>query len=85
MVKDITSKKMFGGSGAFIDAKMFALIDSSGALHFKCDETNEARYLEAGAEKRGRMPYREVSQDVWDADDDALLVWADLSADIARG
>lgn len=80
---DVTSKKMFGGYGVFIDAKMFALIDSSGALYFKCDETNEDRYQEVGAEKHGRMPYREVPQDVWD-DDDELLVWAGLSADIAR-
>ena len=80
---DVTSKKMFGGYGVFIDAKMFALIDSSGALFFKCDETNEDRYLEVGAEKHGRMPYRAVPQDVWDVDDE-LLVWALLSADIAR-
>lgn len=80
---DVTTKKMFGGYGVFIDAKMFALIDSTGALYFKCDETNEDRYLEVGAEKHGRMPYREVPQDIWD-DDDELLVWAGLSADIAR-
>jgi DNA transformation protein len=81
---DVTSKKMFGGYGVFIDAKMFALIDSTGGLYFKCDETNEDRYLEVGAEKHGRMPYREVPQEVWDDDDD-LLDWAHLSADIARG
>lgn len=36
-----------------------------------------------GADKHGRMPYRVVPQDVWD-DDDAVLEWAQLSADIAR-
>lgn len=81
---DVSSKKMFGGFGVFIDAKMFALIDSTGALYFKCDESNEARYLDVGAEKHGRMPYREVPDDVW-GDDDELLVWAGLSADVARG
>jgi DNA transformation protein len=84
VIGDVTSKKMFGGYGVFIDAKMFALIDSTGALYFKCDESNEGRYLEVGAEKHGRMPYREVPQEVWD-DDDTLLEWAGLSADIARG
>ena len=80
---DVSSRKMFGGYGVFIDAKMFALIDSSGALYFKCDETNEDRYLEVGAEKHGRMPYRAVPRGVWDDDDD-LLSWARLSVDIAR-
>ena len=51
---------------------------------FECDATNEDRYLEVGAEKHGRMPYREVPEDVW-ADDDVLLEWARLSADVARG
>jgi len=80
---DVSAKKMFGGYGVFIDAKMFALIDSSGAVYFKCDSTNQDRYLEVGAAKHGKMPYREVPQDVWD-DDDAVIEWAQLSADIAR-
>jgi DNA transformation protein len=80
---DVTTRKMFGGYGIFIDAKMFALIDSTGAIHFKCDETNDERYVAVGAEKHGRMPYREVPEDVW-ADDDVLVEWARLSADIAR-
>ena len=81
---DVTTKKMFGGYGVFIDAKMFVIIDSTGALFFKVDETNEDRYLAVGAEKHGRMPYREVPENVW-ADDDTALEWASLSADIARG
>jgi DNA transformation protein len=80
---DVTTKKMFGGYGVFIDAKMFALIDPSGLIHFKCDDTNEDRYLAVGAERHGRMPYYEVPEDVW-ADDDTMLEWARLSADIAR-
>lgn len=80
---DVTTKKMFGGYGVFIDTKMFALIDSTGALFFKCDESNEGRYLEVGADKHGRMPYREVPADVWEGDDE-LIAWAQLSADIAR-
>jgi len=83
VIGDVASKKMFGGYGVFIDAKMFALIDSSGALFFKCDESNEGRYLEVGADKHGRMPYRELPQEIWD-DDYKLLEWAQLSADIAR-
>lgn len=79
---DVTTRKMFGGYGIFVEAKMFALVDSDGAIHLKCDDTNEDRYLAVGARKHGRMPYRELPDDVW-ADDDRLLEWAQLSADIA--
>lgn len=80
---DVTTKKMFGGFGIFIDTKMFALIDTTGAIYFKCDGTNEDRYVAVSAERHGRMPYRHVPEDVW-ADDDATIEWAQLSADLAR-
>ena len=80
---DVTTKRMFGGYGVFIDTKMFALIDSTGALHFKCNGSNEDRYIEVGAEKHGKMPYREVPEDVWN-NDDTLIEWAQLSVDAAR-
>ena len=79
---EVTSKKMFGGLGIFVDGKMFAIVDRDGGLYFKCDDTNVQRYIDAGAEKHG-MPYYQVPADVW-ADDDRIIEWAKLSADIAR-
>lgn len=80
---ELTHKKMFGGVGVFIDTKMFVIIDKHGGVFFKCDDSNVQRYLDVGAEKHG-MPYYQVPVDIWD-DDDAVIEWAQLSADIARG
>lgn len=80
---EVTSKKMFGGVGIFVDGAMFALIDSGGSLFFKVGETNEQAYAGAGSERHGRMPYAEVPAEVW-ADDASLVEWAGWSADLAR-
>ena len=79
---DITTRKMFGGVGIFVDAKMFVILDKEGGVYFKCDDSNVQRYLDIGSRKHG-MPYYQVPADVW-VDDDAMLEWARLSADIAR-
>ena len=79
---NVTNKKMFGGFGIFVDAKMFAIIDKHGGVFFKCDQSNVQQYLDVGSEKHG-MPYYEVPADVW-SDEDSMLEWAQLSADIAR-
>jgi len=79
---DIAHKKMFGGVGVFIDTKMFVIIDKFGGVFFKCDDSNVQRYIDVGADKHG-MPYYQLPADIW-ADDDAVLEWAQLSADIAR-
>jgi DNA transformation protein len=81
---DVTSKRMFGGYGIFIEGKMFALIDAEQTVHFKVDGSNEQPYLDAGALKHGRMPYRQVPETVW-TDEADCLEWAQRSADIALG
>jgi DNA transformation protein len=80
----IRTKKMFGGYGVFEGDKMFALIDSSGQVFFKVDESNQARYKEAGSEKHSRMPYYHVPDDVFE-NDDLLEEWAGLSIGISKG
>ena len=79
----VHTKKMFGGYGVFEEDKMFALIDSSGQVFFKVDESNQARYEEAGSEKHSRMPYYRVPDDVY-WDDDLLKEWAVLSIGLSK-
>jgi DNA transformation protein len=81
---NIRTRKMFGGYGVFEEDKMFALIDSSGQVFFKVDETNQARYDESGSKKHSRMPYYRVPDDVL-GDDDLLEEWAGLSIRISKG
>lgn len=80
----IRVKKMFGGYGVFDTDKMFALIDSSGRLFFKADDTNRARYEQAGSEKHFRMPYFRVPDEVFN-DDKLLEEWARESIGISKG
>lgn len=80
---EVTSKKMFGGVGVFIEGSMFALIDSGGSLFFKVGDANQQAYEDAGSERHGRMPYAEVPAQVW-ADDRTLVEWARWSAELAR-
>jgi DNA transformation protein len=81
---NIRTKKMFGGYGVFEEDKMFALIDSSGQVFFKVDESNRASYEEAGSEKHSRMPYYRVPDEVFE-DDGLLKEWAGLSIGISKG
>ena len=80
----IRVKKMFGGYGIFEGDKMFALIDSSGRLFFKVDDTNRSRFEGAGSEKHARMPYFSVPGEVL-GDDDLLEEWARISIGVSKG
>jgi len=84
MLGDIRAKKMFGGYGIFEEDKMFALIDSTGRVFFKIDDTNQARFEEAGSEKHARMPYFSVPEKVL-GDDELLEEWALISISISKG
>lgn len=57
---DVTSTKVFGAAVIFIDAEMFAPIDSPGAIRLTCDETDEERDLAVGAQRHGRLPFLPV-------------------------
>ena len=47
---EVSQRKMFGGYGIFESAVMFALVDSQGEVFFKADDSNRARFENAGAE-----------------------------------
>ena len=80
---DVSSRKMFGGYGIFESAAMFALVDSQGGVFLKVDDSNRERFEDAGADKHGRMPYYQVSQQVLD-DAEQLRDWARPSIAIAH-
>lgn len=84
----VTTKKMFGGIGIFLDGLMFAKISGDGTLYFRVDDSNRADYEGLGAEqfhsgsKKKGMPYYIVPTQI--IDDNALLVkWAKIAHDVA--
>jgi DNA transformation protein len=80
---DVSSRKMFGGYGIFESSAMFALVNSQGELFLKVDDSNRARFDDAGAKQHGKMPYFQVPSDVME-DSDALRDWAGVSLVIAH-
>ena len=54
---EVTSKRMFGGYGMFLDGNMFALVTRNDELFLKADDVNKAAFLERGSKSHGRMPY----------------------------
>lgn len=88
-VGPVTSKRMFGGAGIYLDGLFFALVDDD-VLYFKVDESNRAGYEAAGmkpfkpfGEESYSMGYFEVPIDVLE-DRDQLQQWANKSLEVAR-
>ena len=86
----LTSRRMFGGAGIFIEGKMFALI-ADDTLYLKADDSNRDRFTGAGCrqfqpwpDKPAVMPYYEVSTEVLE-DPDLLSEWAGGSITAALG
>ena len=85
----VTSRKMFGGAGLYLDGTMFALI-AYDTLYFKVDDTNRSDFEAAGMEPFRPfdetsyvMSYYEVPIDVLE-DSDELVVWARNALAAAR-
>jgi len=87
----VTSRKMFGGAGLYLDGTIFALI-AYDTLYFKVDETNRSDFEKAGMEPfqpfddtSYAMNYYEVPIDVLEESDE-LVAWArDALAAARRG
>lgn len=77
----VTSKKMFGGVGFFLDGLMFAKLTGEGTPHFRVDDTNRADYERLGASqfnsdsKKKSMPYYEVPAQILE-DEQQFVAWA---------
>lgn len=80
---DVTSKKMFGGHGVFLNAKMFGMIDSKGRVFFKVNDDHKAKFAFAGSEPHSRMPYMSVSQEVFN-NTEQLVDWAKKSTALLK-
>nr|MBN2278302.1 TfoX/Sxy family protein [candidate division Zixibacteria bacterium] len=77
----ITSRRMFGGLGLYLEGVFFALV-SDNVLYFKVDEVNRRDYETAGmapfspyGENSYSMSYYEVPEEIIE-DDQALAAWS---------
>ncbi len=78
----VTPRAMFGGVGLYLDGLFFALIDDD-TLYFKTDDSNRARYEQAGSKPFCPFPdrpdppmaYWQVPAEVLE-DPDQLAAWA---------
>jgi DNA transformation protein len=80
----VVTKRMFGGFGVFLDGTMFALVDPSGGVFLRGDDTTAGEFASAGSAKHGRMPYWEMPDTVR-SNADQLEVWAQRALTIAEG
>lgn len=77
----ITSRKMFGGVGIYIDGVFCAIVGSSNRFYLRVGDSNVDDYQREGMEKfSGRkgssgMPYYEVPEHVLE-DEGVLREWA---------
>jgi len=91
-IPGITSKRMFGGYGFYLDGYIFAIIVDD-ELYFKTDESIEPEFESRGSnpfiydghKKKGpvKMPYWKVPIDIQE-DQGALEQWVRRSAQISR-
>ena len=84
----VTSRKMFGGAGLYLEGVFFGLI-ADDVLYFKVDDSNRPDYEAAGmgpfrpfAEKSQVMQYYEVPVDVLE-DREQLSRWANKAMAVA--
>jgi DNA transformation protein len=78
----VISRAMFGGVGLYLDGLFFALIDDD-TVYFKTDDSNRARYEQAGSRPFCPYPdrpdhslgYWQVPAEVLE-DPDQLAAWA---------
>ena len=88
---NLSSRKMFGGAGIYLDGLMFVLI-ADGDIYLKADATNLGRFIQASCPpyvyhgKDGKvmeMSYRRMPDDALD-DAHEALVWGRLGFEAAR-
>lgn len=78
----VTARRMFGGVGLYLDGLFFALIDDD-TLYFKADDSNRARFQQAGSKPFCPFPDRpEQAMSYWQVpaevleDPEELAAWA---------
>ena len=64
-LRDITSKKMFGGHEIFHEGKVFGIIDSKGRAFIKADDDIKQEMIKLGSEQHSRMLYYSISEEAF--------------------
>lgn len=92
-IEGITSRKMFGGYGIYLDGNIFAIITDDAELRFKVDDSNRSQYEELGStpfvytghKKRGpvTMNYYLVPEEIME-DREKIEAWAQQSASLSK-
>lgn len=81
-IEGITSKRMFGGAGIFIDKKMFGMVTGHGLYALKTNADTRLKYEAEGGEQFMSMPYHVIPERVFH-DQDTFLTWVEESIQIA--
>ncbi|MDX8353305.1 TfoX/Sxy family protein [Cognatiyoonia sp. IB215182] len=71
----VTSRKMFGGLGLYLDAAIFALVSSEGRIYVKTTPETAAMLADEGAEQFHNMPYWSLPESALD-DPETACDWA---------
>jgi DNA transformation protein len=91
-ISDITSRKMFGGYGVYLDGVIFAIITADGELRFKANDETKEQYESLGGKqfiytghKKGPMPmpYWQVPAEIME-DRERIAEWAHEAAEISK-
>jgi len=92
-IKGITSRKMFGGYGLYLDGAIFSIITDVDELRFKVDDSNREQYEAIGStpfiyhghknRKPTIMNYYLIPKEIME-DRDTLHEWVEQSAALSR-
>ena len=83
-IDGVTSERMFGGYGLYLEGVIFGIITSDSVLYFKVDETNKSAFESRGSEpfvytghkhkKSVTMPYWRVPEEIME-DKDMVVIY----------
>ncbi len=89
-LEEVSSRKMFGGAGIYIDGKIIGIVHEA-TLYFKVNQKNVEDYTEMGMkqfnpykDKPMKMPYYEVPPEVIE-DGENIQKWANASFEAIYG
>ena len=82
-IGDITSKKMFGGHGIFIDGVMFGMVDSKGVSYLKVNPGLREEFALDGSLPHAKMPYSSIPESVF-VSEKLLKDWAMKSISLLK-
>ncbi len=92
-IDGITSRRMFGGYGLYLDGIIFGIITGESRLYFKVDDTNKPEFLERDSEpftftshhgtKQVSLSYYNLPEEIME-DKGEVETWVRKSAAISQ-